>query len=68
MCEKGQIHMGVLQPWHLIIILVIVLIVFGAGKLGGLGGAVGKSVKDFKESIKDDDDVTPSKNTKSVID
>lgn len=60
--------MGVLQPWHLIVILVIVLIVFGAGKLGNLGGAVGKSVKDFKESIRDDDEVTPAKNTKSVID
>lgn len=61
--------MGVLQPWHLIIILVIVLIVFGAGKLGGLGGAVGKSVRDFKESVKDDDAEIPSgKNTKSVID
>jgi len=61
--------MGVLQPWHLIIILVIVLIVFGAGKLGGLGGAVGKSVRDFKESVKDDDaEVTSGKITKSVID
>ncbi|MDQ2787912.1 MAG: twin-arginine translocase TatA/TatE family subunit [Chloroflexota bacterium] len=60
--------MGVLQPWHLIVILVIVLIVFGAGKLGGLGGAVGKSVRDFKETIKDDDEITPGKNTKSVID
>jgi len=66
---KGQISMGVLQPWHLIIILVIVLIVFGAGKLGNLGGAVGKSVKDFKESVKDDDDEKhPAKNTKSVVD
>lgn len=61
--------MGVLQPWHLIIILFIVLIVFGAGKLGNLGGAVGKSVKDFKESVKDDDDEKlPAKNTKSVVD
>lgn len=61
--------MGVLQPWHLIIILVIVLIVFGAGKLGGLGGAVGKSVRDFKDSVRDDDDeAKPVKNQKSVID
>ncbi|MGI8858427.1 MAG: twin-arginine translocase TatA/TatE family subunit, partial [Thermomicrobiales bacterium] len=46
-----------------------VLIVFGAGKLGNLGGAVGKSVKDFKESVKDDDDEKrPAKNTKSVVD
>jgi sec-independent protein translocase protein TatA len=62
--------MGVLQPWHLIIILVIVLIVFGAGKLGGLGGAVGKSVKDFKSAVKDDEDEkkTVTKNQKTVID
>jgi len=62
--------MGVLQPWHLIIILVIVLIVFGAGKLGGLGGAVGKSVKDFKEAVKEDEDEkkAATKNQKTVID
>jgi TatA/E family protein of Tat protein translocase len=66
--RKGIPAMGLHQPWHLIIILVIVLIVFGAGKLGNIGGAVGKSVKDFKESVKDDDDVKPAKNTKSVVD
>jgi sec-independent protein translocase protein TatA len=63
--------MGVLQPWHLIIILVIVLIIFGAGKLGGLGGAVGKSVKDFKTAVKDDDEdekKAVTKNQKTVID
>ena len=62
--------MGILQPWHLIIILVIVLIIFGAGKLGGLGGAVGKSVKDFKSAVKEDEDEkkTVAKNQKTVID
>lgn len=44
---------GLLQPTHLIIILVIVLIVFGAGKLADVGGALGKSVKEFKESTSD---------------
>ncbi len=62
--------MGILQPWHLIIILFIVLIVFGAGKLGGLGGAVGKSVKDFKTAVKEDDEEKKpvAKNQKTVID
>lgn len=61
--------MGVLQPWHLIILLFIVLIVFGAGKLGGLGGAVGKSVRDFKDSVKDDEDEKlPAKNQKTIAD
>src|SRR5260370_39101809 len=43
--------MGVLQPWHLIIILVIILVVFGPGKLPQLGKAVGDSMRDFKKAI-----------------
>ncbi|MGZ6274746.1 MAG: twin-arginine translocase TatA/TatE family subunit, partial [Syntrophales bacterium] len=35
---------------ELIVILVIVLIVFGAGKLPEIGGAIGKSIKNFKKS------------------
>jgi sec-independent protein translocase protein TatA len=40
---------GLFQPMHLIIILAIVLVVFGPGKLANVGGAMGKSIKDFKE-------------------
>lgn len=43
---------GLLQPTHLIIILVIVLIVFGPGKLPEIGGALGKSMSEFKRSVK----------------
>lgn len=50
---------GLFQPMHLIIILVIVLIVFGAGKLADVGGALGKSVKEFKESTSDLKEGTP---------
>jgi TatA/E family protein of Tat protein translocase len=34
---------------HLIVILVIVLIVFGPGKLTEIGGQLGKSVREFRE-------------------
>lgn len=47
---------GLIQPWHLLLILLIVLIVFGAGKLGQVGGALGQSVKEFKASVGDDED------------
>lgn len=43
-----------LGPWELIIILVIVIAIFGAGKLAGLGGALGRGVKDFKTAVKDE--------------
>ena len=44
---------GLIQPWHLVLILLIVLIVFGAGKLGQVGGALGHSVKEFKSTVSD---------------
>lgn len=47
--------MGVLQPWHLIIVLVIVLLIFGPGKLPLLGKAMGDSLRDFKKSVGADD-------------
>ncbi len=51
---------GLLQPMHLLLILVIVLVVFGAGKLSQIGGALGQSVKEFKETVNSDDDVQPA--------
>lgn len=46
---------------ELIVIMVIVLIIFGAGKLSDVGGAIGKGIKNFKKSMKEPDeiDVTP---------
>lgn len=44
---------GLIQPWHLLLILLIVLIVFGAGKLGQVGGALGQSVREFKNTVGD---------------
>ncbi len=42
-----------LGPTELIIILVIVLVIFGAGKLPEIGGALGKGIKNFKSSMTD---------------
>ncbi len=39
---------------ELLIILVIVLIIFGAGKLPQIGGNLGKAIRNFKASVKED--------------
>lgn len=46
---------------ELIIIMVIVLLIFGAGKLPEIGGAIGKAIKGFKKSVREPDeiDITP---------
>jgi sec-independent protein translocase protein TatA len=43
---------GLLQPTHLFFILLIVLIIFGPGKLPDLGRGLGKGIKEFKEALK----------------
>jgi sec-independent protein translocase protein TatA len=48
---EGYPEMGVFQPWHFIIILVIVLVIFGPGKLPLLGKAMGDSFRDFKKAV-----------------
>lgn len=42
---------GLFQPMYLIIILFVVLIIFGPGKLPELGGAVGKAIRGFKQAM-----------------
>ena len=52
-----------LGPMELVLILVIVLIVFGAGKLPQIGDALGKGIKNFKRAsdTRDELDVSPKK-------
>jgi len=48
--------MGALQPIHLIVVLVIVLIIFGPGKLPQLGKAVGEGIRELKRATVDEPD------------
>ena len=43
-----------LGPWELIVILVIVVVIFGAGRLSEVGGAVGNSICAFRKATTDD--------------
>jgi len=40
---------------ELIIIMVIVLMIFGAGRLSEIGGAIGKGIRSFKKSVNESD-------------
>lgn len=48
--------MGGLGFTELIIILVIIMIIFGAGKIPQIGSAFGKTIKNFKKSMKEEDE------------
>lgn len=42
-----------LGPMELVLILAIVILLFGAGKIPQIGGAIGQSIKEFRSSVKD---------------
>lgn len=44
-----------LGPTELIIILLIAVLLFGVGRLGRLGGELGKGIREFRRGIRDDD-------------
>ena len=45
-------RLGIME---ILIILVIALVVFGGGKLGGVGKALGQSIREFKKEVKSDE-------------
>ena len=58
-----------LGPMELVLILIIVLVIFGAGKLPQIGDALGKSIKNFKRASdsRDEIDVTPKKEIEADV-
>ncbi len=43
-----------LGGWEWVILLVIVLIIFGVGRLPEIGGALGRSIREFREASRED--------------
>lgn len=52
--------MGGLHIWHLLIILVIVIMLFGTKRLSTLGSDLGSAIKGFRKSMSEDNDAAKS--------
>jgi sec-independent protein translocase protein TatA len=48
--------MGRIGMPELLIVLLIVIVIFGANRLPGLGRGIGNAIKNFKDEMKDKDD------------
>ena len=46
--------LGPFGPWELGLILLIVVLIFGVGRLPEVGGAVGKGIREFRKNTQDD--------------
>ncbi|OSS41123.1 Twin-arginine translocation protein TatA [Desulfurella amilsii] len=43
-----------LDDWHIMVVVLIFALIFGAKKLPEIGSGIGKGIKNFKESLKED--------------
>ncbi len=50
--------MGGLSPIHWVLVLLVVLLLFGSGKVSTLMGDVAKGIKTFRKNMAEDDDVS----------
>ena len=50
-----------LSFWHMLLVLIVVFIVFGAGRLPKVMGDVGKGIRNLREGLKGDDDIVAPK-------
>lgn len=55
---------GNVGPMEMLIILVILLLLFGASRLAGLGAAAGRTIKEFRRTIRDVEDEVDDKPAK----
>lgn len=56
-----------LGGWEWIIILIIIVLLFGPGRIGKVAGELGKGIKSFREGLSGSDDDKPSKDENGNI-
>jgi sec-independent protein translocase protein TatA len=56
-----------LSFWHMVILLLVVVLLFGRGKISDVMGDVAKGIKSFKKGLNDDDVATPTPATQRQL-
>ena len=59
------VGIGPMGPIELVLILAVVIIIFGVGRLPEVGGAIGKGIREFRKASKEDDE--PKQITESTV-
>jgi len=58
--------MDIFAPSHLLILLLIILVIFGPSKLGDVGGALGRAIRDFKKAMNEPEQSPPTAKASST--
>lgn len=54
------VGIGPIGPFEGLIILAVVILIFGVGKLSDVGGALGQSIREFRKAAREPDDEEPA--------
>jgi sec-independent protein translocase protein TatA len=60
--------MGMTSIWHWLIVLLVVMLLFGAGRISGVMGDLGKGIKSFKKGLNEDDEAAAAKPQPRIAD
>ena len=55
--------MGGMSIWHMMILLIIVLLIFGPSRLGDLGKSLGQAIRGFKKGMDEDPEIDVTSTT-----
>lgn len=56
-----------IQGWEWVIILVIVLLVFGVGRITKIGSELGQGIRAFREGLRDEEDKTTEETAEKTV-
>lgn len=56
--------LGQLGPWELLLILVIVLLIFGVGRVSKIGRELGEGIREFRDGLSGDEEKEPEQESK----
>jgi sec-independent protein translocase protein TatA len=59
-----MLGLGQLGPWELLIILVIVLLIFGVGRVSKIGRELGEGIREFRNGLSGDEEKEPEQEPK----
>ncbi|OIG54392.1 MULTISPECIES: Sec-independent protein translocase subunit TatA [Acinetobacter] len=58
--------MAGLSIWHVVIFAIVVILLFGTSKLKNIGKDVGGAVRDFKKSVREEDEAASLNTTRTI--
>ncbi len=59
--------MGALSPFHWLVVILVILIVFGSSRVAGLGKGLGEGIRAFKKGLSEDPPVETEKSEPKQI-